>query len=379
MVINGYFELILLLGGVLSFLLSMYLIFYPINFFPNRILGVLVFSWSITVFVFILYSTDFFIENIHLYAVFDVFTLMFFPLMYLYLKNYLYRVIKKPKRQLIHFLPSMLYLVAFMPFFIQTSEAKLKMMEEGFPQWYLILQTIFNIIIIIQGVFYTIFCLRIIHRFHYFRKRRLSKFQLSTLVWLRTFVFINIILWVFGTTGAILEIMGIKIFIDLFKVFYTGLTIFTIVLGVFTIRRPDLFTESEDIINLIRINKTSGSNTISDQNNQDFEVLSEYIKKEKPYLKTDLKMQDLVESTGITYKRISEVFNKNFNKSFYEVMNEYRLEEAKGLIESGFHRNHTLNYLAEKAGFNSKTTFNRIFKKYTDETPSEYIKNLDNI
>ena len=88
-------------------------------------------------------------------------------------------------------------------------------------------------------------------------------------------------------------------------------------------------------------------------------------------------MQDLVESTGITYKRISEVFNKNYNKSFYEVMNEYRLEEAKVLIDKGFHHNHTLNYLAEKAGFNSKTTFNRVFKKYTDLTPSDYIRYLD--
>lgn len=377
MVIEGYFELLLLLGGVLSFLLSIYLIFYPVNFFPNRVLGVLVFSWSITVFVFILHSTDFFIKNIHLYAVFDAFTLLFFPLMYLYLKNYLFRDIKKPKWQLIHFLPSILYLVAFMPYFIQSSEAKLKMIEEGFPQWYLNLQTIFNIIIIIQGVFYSIFCLRIIHRFQYFRKSRLSKFQLSTIVWLKMFVFINIILWVFGTTGAILDIIGIKIFIDLFKVFYAGLTIFTIALGVFTIRRPELFSESENIINLIPINKSSSSKTKYVQNNQDFEVLLEYIKKEKPYLKTDLKMQDIVESTGITYKRISEVFNKNFKKSFYEVINEYRLQEAKLLIEEGFYKDHTLNYLAEKAGFNSKTTFNRIFKKYTDQTPSDYIKNLE--
>ncbi|TNJ42883.1 helix-turn-helix transcriptional regulator [Tamlana fucoidanivorans] len=376
MIIESYFELILLMGGVLSFLLAMYLIFYPSNFYPNKILGALVFSWSVTVFVFILHTTDFYQRYVHLYAVLDVFTLMFFPLMFLYLRNYLYRDIKKPMRQLYHFIPAVLYLLVLTPFFAKSSDAKLEMLQNGFPVWYLIAQSVFNIVIIIQGIFYSIFCLRTIHRFQYFRKKHLSAFQLSTLVWLRLFVFINIILWTFGTTGAILELAGIKLFFNLFNVFYAGLTLFTIVLGIFTTMRPELFSESEDIKNLIRTSKNK-PRSISDQNNEDFEVLSQYIEKEKPYLKTDLKMQDLVESTGITYKRISEVFNKNFNKSFYEVMNEYRLEEAKHLIAQGFHQHHTLNYLAEKAGFNSKTTFNRIFKKYTDQTPSDYIKNLD--
>ncbi|MFH6767852.1 helix-turn-helix transcriptional regulator [Gaetbulibacter aquiaggeris] len=377
MIIESYFELILLLGGVLSFLLSMYLIFYPGNFFPNRILGALVFSWTITVFVFILHSTDFYLKHIHVYAVFDFFTLMFFPLMYLYLRNYLYRDIKKPHLQLFHFLPALFYLLVFMPFFIKSADAKLKMIQDGFPLWYTVSQTVFNVIIIIQGVIYTVFCLRTIHRFQYFRKKHLSKFQLSTLNWLRTFVFVNVILWVFGTTGAVLDILGIRLFIDLFKLFYAGLSLFTIILAIFTIKRPELFSESEDIINLVHINKASGLKSITNQNNQDFKVLSQFIVEQKPYLKNDLKMQDLVESTGITYKRISEVFNKNFNKSFYDVMNEYRLEEAKVLISKGFHREHTLSYLAEKAGFNSKTTFNRIFKKYTDQTPSDYIKNLE--
>jgi AraC-like DNA-binding protein len=191
------------------------------------------------------------------------------------------------------------------------------------------------------------------------------------------FVLINVILWIFGTTGAILDLLGVKIFIDLFKVFYAGLSLFTIILAIFTIKRPELFSESEDIVNLVTMNKPSSSKAITDQNIEDFEILSKFIESEKPFLKNDLKMQDLVDATGITYKRISEVFNKNFNKTFYEVMNEYRLQEAKILIDKGFHREYTISHLAEKAGFNSKTTFNRIFKKYTDQTPSDYIKNLD--
>ena len=110
----------------------------------------------------------------------------------------------------------MVYLLVLMPFFLQSGDAKLKMFEEGFPLWYRIAQSVFNIIIILQGIFYSIFCLREIHRFQYFRKKHLSQFQLATLRWLRMFVLINVVLWMFGTTGAILDLLGIRLFIDLF-------------------------------------------------------------------------------------------------------------------------------------------------------------------
>ncbi|MCV9385231.1 helix-turn-helix domain-containing protein [Reichenbachiella ulvae] len=378
MVIDNYFNLGLLMGAVFSFLLSMYLIFYPNNFFPNKILGVLVFTWSITVFAFIIQSPDFFAKYPHFYALWDVFTLMFFPLIYLYIRHYLYKDIKVNWSNLWHFAPSIAYLITFSPFFLQSGEAKIQMINNGFPVWFGPLQTIFNLTIILQGTFYSIYSLRTIHHFQYFRKNRLSDFQLNSLSWLRLFVLINIFLWIAGTTGAFLDIFGIDIFIDLFDVFYLGLTLLTIVLGIFTMQRPELFEETEDILALLHPRK---SNSPQSQKKgytpEEFQTLSQYIVDKKPYLKNDLKMQDMVEATGLSYKRISEMLNSEFEKSFYELMNEYRLEEAIRLINEGFHIKHTLPYLADAAGFNSKTTFNRAFKKYTGKTPTEYIQSLD--
>ncbi len=378
MVIENYFNLGLLMGTVLSFLLSIYLIFYPNKFFPNKILGVLVFSWSITVFVFVIQSPDFFANYPHLYALLDVFTLLFFPLMYLYIRHYLYKNIKVSKDQIIHFLPALGYLIALSPFFILSGEEKIQLINTEMPSWFVIVQTIFNLVIIIQGVFYSVFSLRTLHHFQYFRKARLSDYQLSSLSWLRTFVTINVILWIIGTTGAILGIFGVQIFINLFKVFYSGLTLLTIVLSIFTMQRPELFAESENILDLL--NKPTISKETKSKRGyapDDFKKLSDYLKNEKPYLKNDLKMQDLVDSTGLSYKLISELFNSEFKKSFYDVMNEYRLEEAIHLIDEKFHVQHTLPYLADKAGFNSKTTFNRVFKKYTGMTPSEFIQSKE--
>ena len=88
-------------------------------------------------------------------------------------------------------------------------------------------------------------------------------------------------------------------------------------------------------------------------------------------------MQDLVNSTGLSYKRISEIFNVEFQKSFFDIVNDYRMKTAIDLINRGYHRQHTLLHLAEQAGFNSKTTFNRTFKKYTGQTPTEYIQSVN--
>ena len=87
------------------------------------------------------------------------------------------------------------------------------------------------------------------------------------------------------------------------------------------------------------------------------------LEKDKAYLKNDLSLQDLSEATGIPKHRISQLLNNELGKNFYEVLNEYRTNEAIRLFNDGKHLNFTLTYIAEMAGFNSRATFNRIFKK----------------
>jgi AraC-like DNA-binding protein len=278
-----------------------------------------------------------------------------------------------------HFIPAFSYLLAFSPFLLLPADVKLNMFTNGFPGWFRPLQAVFNIVIILQGIFYSIYSLRTLHHFQYFRKSRFSALQMETINWLRFFVILNIALWIVGTTGAFLDIFGISIFIDLFKVFYSGLTFLTILLSIFTIRRPALFSENEDIRMFISqpVKPEKKSAGEPDMQSKDFQILKDHLANQKLYLKTDLKMQDLMQATGLSYKKISEIFNSEFNKSFFEVINEYRLEEALRLIKEDFHVLHTLPHLAEKAGFNSKATFNRVFKKYTGKTPTEYINSSE--
>ncbi|WP_430817053.1 helix-turn-helix domain-containing protein [Carboxylicivirga sp. RSCT41] len=379
MEIESYFDLFLLFGAAFAFLMSMYLVFYPHNLFANRILGVLVFTWAFTVVGYVLGSfgtpRSFFIKYPHFYGVSTSFSLLFFPLMFMYIKSYLYKDARRFRKGIIHYVPSIAYVIIFMPFFLKSGAEKIEMLKHGFSPWIITLQGVLNIVIILQGIFYSILSLRSLHHFQYFRKRKLSKNQVQSVKWLRFFVIANVLLWIIGASGALTEIVDISYPINPFNIFYLGLTLLTIVISVFTIIRPQLFAIEEDVTSLLDEPKAE-EDTISDEekDQRDYDFLLEYFSREKPFLKNDLKMKDLVNGTGLSNKRITDILNLKFDKSFFDLVNEYRTKEAIRLIQEGFHQKHTLPHLAEEAGFNSKTTFNRIFKKYTGHTPSEYIQ-----
>ncbi len=102
--------------------------------------------------------------------------------------------------------------------------------------------------------------------------------------------------------------------------------------------------------------------------------LNIYMDKEKPYTDPDLKITDLAKLLNTTPNNISYILNQYLQKNFYDYINEYRILEFKRLVNADDKSRFTLIAMAEKSGFNSKTSFFRTFKKITGITPNEYIK-----
>ncbi len=74
---------------------------------------------------------------------------------------------------------------------------------------------------------------------------------------------------------------------------------------------------------------------------------------------------------------VSQVINEKMNRNFFEMLAFYRVEHAKKLIRQDKHGKITVEELAELVGYNSKSSFNSAFKKYSSKTPSEYRKSPD--
>jgi len=74
---------------------------------------------------------------------------------------------------------------------------------------------------------------------------------------------------------------------------------------------------------------------------------------------------------------VSQVINEKMNRNFFEMLAFYRVEHAKKLIRQDKKGKITVEELAELVGYNSKSSFNSAFKKYSSKTPSEYRKSPD--
>jgi len=72
---------------------------------------------------------------------------------------------------------------------------------------------------------------------------------------------------------------------------------------------------------------------------------------------------------------ISQVINEKMKVSFYDWIARYRVEEAKKLMTDPKTEQYTVEQIAEEVGYNSKSAFNKAFKKFTGRTPSEFRTN----
>jgi AraC-like DNA-binding protein len=93
---------------------------------------------------------------------------------------------------------------------------------------------------------------------------------------------------------------------------------------------------------------------------------------EKVYRKEDISLQILSEILSIPSYQLSWIINKKMGITFSGLLNFYRVEEVKKRLASSRDDGRTILDIAFDAGFNTKTSFNRVFKKLTRMTPSEY-------
>ncbi|HWV67926.1 helix-turn-helix transcriptional regulator, partial [Chitinophaga sp.] len=108
------------------------------------------------------------------------------------------------------------------------------------------------------------------------------------------------------------------------------------------------------------------------------EALIDLMKKKQLYKEPELTLGDLAKELQVHPNILSQVINSQEQMSFYDYINTQRVAAFKQLLQQPESRQFTLLSLAFECGFNSKSSFNRNFKKITQYAPSDYLK-LNNI
>ncbi|GAA4355266.1 hypothetical protein GCM10023185_17940 [Hymenobacter saemangeumensis] len=102
------------------------------------------------------------------------------------------------------------------------------------------------------------------------------------------------------------------------------------------------------------------------------QAVAAYMAQHRPYTNPSLTIHELAAGLQLPPHVLSRVINEGFGKNFFDFVNSYRVEALKQRMDDPRARQFTLLSLAFEVGFNSKTAFNRAFKKQTDQTPREY-------
>jgi AraC-like DNA-binding protein len=136
------------------------------------------------------------------------------------------------------------------------------------------------------------------------------------------------------------------------------------------------FFSNEEVINAHKDeDKRTESFIMEDEEFQ--ELLSKIKQKvinDSLYLEPELNLQQLADQTNSTSKKVSHVINIHYHQNFSDFINSFRIEKAKELLADKSKEDYNVMEIGYEVGFNSKATFNRVFSKFTNISPTEYRK-----
>jgi len=178
---------------------------------------------------------------------------------------------------------------------------------------------------------------------------------------------------------GIFELFGIITWIKRSLIYDISCLIFGVqiyIVSFYNLKFPEIFKipyPSNDKNSLRKKNKLDEKEIHEIQN-----MVKAYFEVEKGYRRPELSLSILANEINTTTNKLSWVINNIYKKTFYELVNEYRVKDFSQRINQNKHKEFTLIAIAIEVGFNSKSTFNKAFKEITKMTPSEYIRKIKN-
>lgn len=221
----------------------------------------------------------------------------------------------------------------------------------------------------ISLIFYSIKAIRAILKYRLIVKQTQSMISRINLSWLQ---------W-------ILIVFTITFLIDIYQHFYSaieiieGLSLVNLCLlilinGIFFrgVQQPIIFQgilkQDEWMIYLQESNEESNK----ESNKEIVEVIKDYMDNAKPFQNSRLTLRDLAEQLHVPPKKLSQIINKELDQNFVDFINSYRLKMAKERLLKPKDSKETILEIMYEVGFNSKSSFNTLFKTKTGKTPTEF-------
>jgi AraC-like DNA-binding protein len=317
-------------------------------------------------------------ENVHwLLGTSLPFPMLHGPMLYLYTAAMTNQLPRNRNWIFLHFIPALVVVLFFFPVLLRSAEEKLAFIHSG-GEGYQTANLLRIILLQVSGFVYVLWALWLLQRHKRNISQEFSYEERINLNWLRYFIYGLAAIWlIIVVTKSDYYIFG-------------GAAVFIVFLGYFGIRQARIFTPANqnqtgpvleipvpaEVIENNPRRKYASSGVTGEMSTEIHQRLVQLMQEEKLYTEPDLSLSMLADKIKVHPNYLSQVINEIEGKTFFEYINSLRVEEFKRLAALPESRQFTIMSLAYDCGFNSKSSFNKNFKKATGLSPSEYLASI---
>jgi len=326
----------------------------------NRLLAALILSVSIVVSGAVLLTSGYVFVFPHLSRIHHPIVFLAPPLLFLYIRELTADRKRLDKKDLLHFIPFVLCLIYLLPYYFQSRTGKLQALSLEYVGeslgWYYV-RTAF---LITQGLVYLILVVLTIIEYSRKPNSRKSERDRAILFEIRFFVVAATVIWLGAVLRSVTNLSNLLVPLSVSLLIYS--------LGYLKLRR----VEPEPVAKDESIKRYEKSTLTPDRSEKYLARLLKCMEAEKPFTDGDLTIQKLADKLSIPPHHLSQTINERLGQTFSDFINSYRVAEAKQRLLDPSLKHLSVLGIAIEVGFNSKSSFNSVFKKYTQMTPSEF-------
>jgi AraC-like DNA-binding protein len=344
---------------------------------PNIFMGLLLFSLSLIILEIFLNYSGLIVKVITINNFSEAFGFLLAPLLFLYIvtstgKEY------RPS-QLLHFLPFIFWAAYSIPDYIQSDAFKYNCYLDVYhPEWERLqvivtqdpdpmgLRTYVNEMLIFQLLLYLAASFIEIHGSFKKKGKRFFSKGIKPESWLRDFTFI--------VTLMVIVLILVKLFYfkdlgDYLIASFISISIYATY--IYILMHSSFFRESVSMV-LYEGKKYAKSSLDEEQKDSLLAGLKVLMEEEKYFMDNLVSLPEVSKKLKVSVHHLSQAINEHFNQGFFEYIARYRIEEAKNILRDPSKQNLIIEEVAEEVGYNSKSAFNKAFKKITGKTPSQF-------
>lgn len=300
-------------------------------------------------------------------------TFLLGPLFYFYLESQIATEFRIKGKRLLHFIPFVLYCLYHLVVFFQ-GKAYVMWFTDRFPM----LESYWLVAMFISIMVYIFLTVRLYRTYRRWLKTEYADGDSFSLRWfnnlLTALLLLSLVMWSF----TFLNMAGVPLDYNQNVWQYIILAVVLSGLAVegYAQRQPLYMDFSRDQLTDERVSAVVAHEELMKVSAEEELPLKSNILKlmeiDKLYMASDLSLTYMASYMRLSKGELSGAINQIFGKNFSQFVNEYRVQHVCAAIDAGEHEKLSLLGIAMNAGFNSKATFNRVFKETIGLTPHQY-------